>query len=139
MDKKRVLILCTGNSCRSQMAEALVNAQLGDHWQAFSAGTKPAERFNPNADTVLREIGIEHHGVPKSMTTFYGQPFDIVITVCDDAKETCPVWVGQGERVHIGFIDPVDATGTPDEILAVYRTVRDQIADQLVAFLHERG
>ena len=134
--KKRVLILCTGNSCRSQMAEALINARRGDAWQAFSAGTKPAERPNPNAIRALNEIGIETEGsTPQHLSNYIGQPFDQVITVCDDATKNCPVWVGQGTRKHIGFPDPVDATGTDEEIMTVYRDVRDAIDDQILAYI----
>ncbi len=111
MDKRRVLFLCTGNSCRSQIAEAIVNARLGDVWEAYSAGTQPAGYVHPLALLALREIGIEHDGRSKSADEFRTVPFDLVVTVCDDAAENCPVWLGQGRRVHLGFPDPAKAIG----------------------------
>lgn len=136
--KRKVLILCTGNSCRSQMAEAIVNARCGEQWQAVSAGTEPAERVHPKALAVLAEIGIDLDGAyPKHVVEFVGQPFDLVITVCDSAAENCPVWLGQGQRVHLGFPDPAKATGTDDEVMAVFRAVRDDIAEKLPALLDE--
>lgn len=124
---KKVLFLCTGNSCRSHMAEAIVNARLGDRWLAFSAGTKPAGYVHPKALSVLREIGIEHQGESKSTEQFKGVEFDLVVTVCDDAAENCPVWLGKGNRVHLGFPDPAKAQGSEEEILKVFRTVRDDM------------
>jgi len=133
--KKNVLILCTGNSCRSQMAEALINARLGDQWQAFSAGTQPAAAVHPKARQVLAEIGIQLRGEPKPAEVFREQAFDLVVTVCDDAAQNCPLWLGQGRRVHIGFPDPACASATEQEILAVFRQVRDSIEDQVLGFL----
>jgi arsenate reductase len=133
--KRKVLFLCTGNSCRSQMAEAIVNARLGDEWEAFSAGTRPAGFVHPKALFVLREIGIEHRGRSKSAEEFRQVPFDLVVTVCDDAAEDCPVWLGSGRRVHLGFPDPAKAVGTEEEVLAVFRRVRDDIARQVPALL----
>ncbi len=135
MAKKSVLFLCTGNSCRSQMAEAITNHFLGGSWQAFSAGTQPAGYVHPLAVQVLAEIGIQHQGTSKSAEVFRSQPFDRVITVCDDAAETCPVWLGQGVRAHLGFRDPAKAAGKPEEVLVVFRQVRDEIRTQVVAFL----
>lgn len=126
--KRKVLFLCTGNSCRSQMAEAIVNARLGDDWEAYSAGTRPAGFVHPKALRVLREIGIEHQGRSKSAEECREVPFDLVVTVCDDAAEDCPVWLGPGRRVHLGFPDPAKAVGTEEEVLAVFRQVRDDIA-----------
>lgn len=135
MSKQKVIFLCTGNSARSQMAEALVNAQL-DGWQAVSAGTQPAERVNPYALRALAEIGIQTEGSqPSHVQEFLSQSFDLVVTVCDDANENCPVWLGEGKRVHVGFPDPAKATGTDDAIMDVFRTVRDDIAQRLVAQL----
>lgn len=131
----RVLFLCTGNSVRSQMAEAIVNDRLGDAWQAVSAGTRPAGYVHPLAVRALGEIGILHAGRSKSVAEFSGQPFDLVVTVCDDAAEECPLWLGPGKRVHLGFRDPARATGTDEEILAVFRAVRDEIAVQVPALL----
>ena len=133
---RNVLFLCTGNSCRSQLAEAIVNARLGDEWQAVSAGTRPAGYVHPNALRVLREIGIEHQGRSKHADEFRHTQFDLVVTVCDSAAEECPVWLGgQGQRVHLGFPDPAQATGTDDEVLAVFRAVRDDIALKVPALL----
>ncbi|HEX7976874.1 MAG TPA: arsenate reductase ArsC, partial [Anaerolineales bacterium] len=126
--QRKVLFLCTGNSCRSQMAEAIVNARLGDTWQAFSAGTHPAGQVHPKAVQVLREIGIEHAGRAKSVDEFRNTPFDLVVTVCDSAAEECPVWLGPGRRVHLGFPDPAKAAGSEEQVLAVFRQVRDDIA-----------
>ncbi len=135
--KRKVLFLCTGNSARSQMAEAVVNARLGETWEAYSAGTKPTGTVHPDALRALAEIGIEHHGRSKPADEFRDVPLDLVITVCDSAAEECPVWLGQGKRVHLGFPDPARATGSPEEVMDVFRTVRDQIADQIVALLKE--
>lgn len=135
MTKKTVLFLCTGNSCRSQMAEAITNLFLGETWQAFSAGTQPAGYVHPLAVQVLAEIGIQHQGTSKSAEVFRSQPFDRVITVCDDAAETCPVWLGQGVRAHLGFRDPAKAAGEPEEVLAVFRQVRDEIRARIILFL----
>ena len=105
--KFRVLVLCTGNSARSQMAEGLINARLGDHWLAHSAGTQPTGQVHPEAVAALRELGIDiSQQRSKSIGEFAGQIFDVVITVCDDAAANCPVWLGRGRRVHIGFPDP---------------------------------
>lgn len=133
--KKKVLFLCTGNSCRSQMAEAIVNARLGDEWEAVSAGTHPAGYVHPNALRALNEIGIEHQGRSKPASEFLNTHLDVVVTVCDSAAEECPVWLGQGKRVHLGFPDPAKATGSDDEVMAVYRTVRDDIACQIPELL----
>ncbi len=130
-----VLFLCTGNSCRSQMAEAVVNARLGDRWRAVSAGTRPAGTVHPKALQVLAEIGIEHQGRSKRADEFRSTPFDLVVTVCDSAAEDCPLWLGQGRRVHLGFPDPARATGSEAEILAAFRSVRDAIAEQVPALL----
>lgn len=132
---KKVLFLCTGNSCRSQMAEALVNARLGDQWRAFSAGTQPSGYVHPLAINALDEIGIQHSGKSKHADTFRDIGFDLVITVCDAAAEQCPVWLGRGTKQHIGFVDPAEATGTEEEKMAVFRQVRDEIEEQIVAFL----
>lgn len=133
---KRVLVLCTGNSARSQMAEALINARMGDQWEAVSAGTQPAPQMNPYALRALAEIGIQTEGSrPKHITEFTGQSFDVVVTVCDDAAENCPIWPGQGKRVHISFPDPAKAEGDDAHKLAVFRTVRDDIEKRLLGWL----
>jgi arsenate reductase (thioredoxin) len=124
---RQVLFFCTGNSCRSHLAEAIVNARLNTEWHAVSAGTRPAGYVHPLALQVLAEIGIDHHGESKPVDQFRAVPFDLVVTVCDSAAEECPVWLGQGKRVHLGFPDPAKATGTPEEVLAVFRAVRDDM------------
>ncbi|HEY9153219.1 MAG TPA: arsenate reductase ArsC [Anaerolineales bacterium] len=132
---KSVLFLCTGNSCRSQMAEAIVNARYSDEWRAFSAGTRPAGFVHPLAIQVLREIGIEHHGESKSVEQFRNHDFDLVVTVCDDANEACPVWLGKGKRVHEGFRDPAKAEGTDEERLTIFRQVRDEMLEKIPRLL----
>lgn len=133
----KVLILCTGNSCRSQMAEALINHELSGTWQAFSAGTQPSGYVHPLAIQVLAEVGIQHQGASKSTENFRGEAFDMVITVCDDAAENCPVWLGKGKRVHIGFPDPAKAEGSEEERLAVFRQVRDDIRARILPYLRD--
>lgn len=132
---RSVLFLCTGNSCRSQMAEAIVNARLSEEWRAFSAGTEPAGYVHPKAIQVLDEIGITHNGQSKSADQFREMDFDLVVTVCDDAAENCPVWLGKGKRVHLSFPDPAKAEGTDEEQLAVFRSVRDAIAREVPELL----
>ncbi len=133
--KRKVLLLCTGNAARSQMAEAVVNARMGDEWEAVSAGTKPAGSVHPNAIRALAEIGIEHQGRSKHADEFRGVPLDLVVTLCDSAAEECPVWLGRGKRMHLGFPDPAQATGTPEEVMAAFRRVRDEIAERVPALL----
>jgi arsenate reductase (thioredoxin) len=135
--KRKVLFLCTGNSCRSQMAEAIVNVRLGDIWEAYSAGTQPAGHVHPLTIRALAEIGIAHEARSKHADEYRGVPFDLVVTVCDDAAENCPVWFGQGKRVHLGFPDPAGATGTEDEVMAVFRQVRDDIAQRVSVLLKD--
>jgi arsenate reductase len=133
--KRKVLFLCTGNSCRSHLAEAIVNARLGETWQAVSAGTQPAGYVHPKALQALAEISIEHHGRSKHADEFRDLPLDLVVTVCDSAAEECPLWLGPGRRVHMGFPDPANAKGTDDETMAVFRAVRDHIAQKIPALL----
>ena len=132
---RKVLFLCTGNSCRSQMAEAIVNARLSNDWRAFSAGTQPSGYVHPKAIRVLDEIGIQHSGASKHTDLFRDWDFDLVVTVCDDAAENCPVWLGKGKRVHLGFPDPARAEGTDEETVAVFRSVRDAIAQKVPELL----
>jgi arsenate reductase len=132
---RKVLFLCTGNSCRSQMAEAIVNARLGETWQAVSAGTAPSGYVHPLALRALAEIGIEHAGRSKQVDEFRDAAFGLVVTVCDSAAEACPLWLGKGRRVHLGFLDPAKATGTEEEVMAAFRRVRDEIAAQIPALL----
>lgn len=135
--KRKILFLCTGNSCRSQMAEAIVNAEFGDQWVAFSAGTEPAGFVHPYVTRVLSEIGISHQGKSKPVDQFRSEVFDQIVTVCDDAAENCPVWLGTGKKTHIGFPDPAKAKGTDEEILAVFRAVRDDILEKVTKLLME--
>jgi arsenate reductase len=128
--KKKVLFLCTGNSCRSQMAEAIVNARLEDKWDAFSAGTRPVGFVHPMALEVLKEIGIKHSGVSKSVDTFYETGFDLVVTVCDSAAEECPAWLGKGKKVHQSIPDPAKTEDIND-----FRSVRDAIALEIPQIL----
>jgi arsenate reductase len=138
VSRKHVLFLCTGNSCRSQMAEGLVNHFLGDKWQAYSAGTQPAGYVNPLAVQVMLELGINISGHrSKSIDELRDDHFDQVVTVCDDAAENCPVWLGRGRVVHIGFPDPAQATGSHTEQLDVFLQVRDMIREQVLAYLKE--
>lgn len=132
---KKVLFLCTGNSCRSQLAEAIVNARLGETWQAVSAGTKPAGYVHPKALAALAEIGIRHAGRSKLADEFRDVDFDLVVTVCDSAAEECPLWLGQGKRVHHSFPDPAKAEGTDAEVMDVFRTVRDDIEKMVIQLL----
>ena len=133
--KKRVLFLCTSNRCRSQMAEALVNHDLGERFEAFSAGTRPTAP-HPLALRVLAEVGIDHSAArSKSLDEFAGREFDHVITLCDDANEECPVFFGKTRRAHMGFEDPDKATGTEEERLAVFRRVRDAIREKVEVHL----
>lgn len=134
---KKVLFLCTGNSCRSQMAEAIVNARLGDTWQAFSAGTKPAGYVHPKAIAALSEIGIQHSGRSKLVDEYRNVDFDLVVTVCDSATEECPVWIGKGKRKHHSFPDPARAEGTDEEVMSVFRRVRDDIEEEMVQLLRD--
>lgn len=136
MSTKQVLFLCTGNSCRSQMAEGLVNYFLGDAWEAYSAGTKPAGYVHPLAIQVMAEFEIDlsrHRS--KSVEEFRYVSPDLVITVCNDAAEDCPVWLGQGQKAHLSFPDPAKATGPLEEQLAVFRAVRDDIRQRVLAYL----
>jgi len=135
--KKKVLFLCTHNSCRSQMAEGIVNADLGDRFQAFSAGTE-ATGVNPLAVQVLAEIGIDISGhYSKTLDHFADQSFDYVITLCGSANEQCPLFFGGVQRVHIGFDDPSQSTGSPEAVLQEFRRVRDQIRADLAAYLNK--
>jgi arsenate reductase len=117
------------------MAEAIVNHFLGEQWLAFSAGTQPAGYVHPLAVQALEELGIDHQGESKSVERYRKDAFDVVITVCDDAAENCPLWLGKGQRVHIGFPDPARAAGSDDEKLTVFRQVRDDIRAQIIPYL----
>lgn len=132
--KKQLLFLCTHNSCRSQMAEALANHFLGDRYQAVSAGTE-ATRVNPLAAQVLTELGIDTSPLrSKTMDEFAGQSFDYVVTLCGDANDKCPLFFGGVERKHIGFEDPSRLSGNAEEVLPEFRRVRDEIRQKLMEF-----
>jgi arsenate reductase len=132
--KKRVLFLCTHNSARSQMAEGLLRRMAGDRFEVFSAGTE-ATRVQPLAIQAMREIGIDISGhTSKTLDAFRGETFDYVITVCDRANESCPIFPGQTERIHWSFDDPTAATGKDEERLRVFRQVRDAIQQRLRMF-----
>jgi arsenate reductase len=136
MSKKRVLFLCTGNSARSQMAEGLVNHFLGAGWEAYSAGTHPVGYVHPLAIQAMLELGINISGHrSKPADEFRNTPFDLVVTVCDDAAENCPLWLGQGRIVHIGLPDPARATGSRAEQLKIFCRVRDAIRQQVLEYL----
>ena len=133
MSKQNVLFLCTGNSCRSQMGEALVNHFKGDGFVGYSAGTKPTGYVHPLALEVLAEMGIDGAGlVSKSADSLKQITFHHTFTVCDNAATDCPVWLGEGTVTHIPFPDPADATGTRAERLEQFRAVRDAIQTQIV-------
>lgn len=137
-DKKRVLILCTGNSARSQMAEGLLRHDASDRFEVFSAGTKPG-RVRPEAITVMRELGIDISGNrSKHVDEFAGQNFDYVLTVCDNARHSCPAFPGQAVRIHHNFDDPAASEAPEEERLALFRRVRDEIRAYLVADILER-
>lgn len=124
----RILVLCTGNSCRSQMAEAFLKS-FDSKLEVYSAGTAPASKVHPKAVQVMKEVGIDiSSNRTKTVQQFLSQSFDYVITVCDNARETCPFFTGKVEhRLHMGFEDPAEATGSGAEILGVFRKVRDRI------------
>lgn len=135
--KGRVLFLCTGNSCRSQMAEGWLRHLAGDRFEVASAGTRPAG-LHPDAVPVMREAGVDIAGHrSKSVSEFLQQPFEFVITVCDSAKEACPYFPGKVQRLHWSFPDPAASSGTYEERLAVFRQVRDQIANRIRDFISQ--
>ena len=132
MNRRKVLFLCTGNSCRSQIAEAIVNARAGDAWQAYSAGTQPTGHVHPKVIKALAEIGIQLVGESKHTEQFQDVDFDLVVTVCDAAAENCPVWLGQEKRIHIGFPDPAKT-----DVMADFRNIRDRIERQIIPLLED--
>lgn len=134
MQKQKVLILCTGNSARSQMAEGLLRHDAGDRFEVESAGTKPGH-VRPEAIAVMKEIGIDlssHRS--KHVDELAGEAFDYVLTVCNNAKESCPIFPGHANRIHKAFIDPAALEGGEVERLALFRRVRDEIREYLKAF-----
>jgi arsenate reductase len=126
--KPTVLILCTGNSCRSHLAEGILRQAAGDLLEVHSAGSNPAGYVHPMAIEVMKEIGIDISGhVSKHMNEFLNRKVDTVITVCGNADQACPMFPGQVNRYHWGFDDPAHASGTEEEKLAIFKRVRDQI------------
>jgi arsenate reductase (thioredoxin) len=131
----RVLFVCTGNSCRSIMAEALLREHGGSSFDVHSAGTDP-KGLNPRTMRLLADAGLDASWArSKSVTEYLGQPFDYVITVCDQARQVCPVFPGTHESLHWGYEDPAAATGTDDEIMAVYRGVFTQLGERIHQFI----
>ncbi len=138
MSKKSVLFLCTGNSARSQMSQGLVDHFLGDEWEAFSAGTEPSGYVHPLAIKVMDELDIDIlNQRSKSVDEFRDVAFDVVITVCDEAAEHCPLWLGEGRVKHIGFPDPAAATGDESTRLEVFRQVRDGLRERVLHYLRD--
>jgi len=138
MNKKRILFLCTGNSCRSQMAEGFLRHMAGDRFEVFSAGVKPTQ-VNPLAIKVMAEAGIDiskHRS--KSAMEFISQQFDYIITVCDNAKQTCPVFPGKHEKIHWDLEDPAEAQGNEEERLSFFRRIRDEIKSMVNNFKDRR-
>ena len=134
----KILILCTGNSCRSQMAEGFLK-HFDRSLKVVSAGTDPSEKIHPKAVQVMQEEGIDiGNGYPKNVSEFVNEPFDYVITVCGGAKENCPVFTGKVKhRLHIGFDDPAEATGTEEYVLSEFRRIRDEIKRDFLKFYNE--
>lgn len=138
-NRQRVLILCTGNSARSQMAEGLLRQDAGDRFEVASAGTHPS-LVRPEAITVMNEIGIDLSGhYSKSVDDFAGEQFDYVLTVCDQAREVCPIYPGHANRLHHAFEDPAGVKGTEEQRLNAFRKVRDEIRAYLKYFPKESG
>ena len=138
MNRKRVLFLCTGNSCRSQMAEGFLRHMAGDRFEVFSAGVKPTQ-VNPLAIKVMAEVGVDiskHRS--KSAMEFIRQQFDYVITVCDNAKQICPVFPGKYEKIHWDLEDPAEAKGNEEERLSFFRRIRDEIKSMVNNFKDRR-
>jgi arsenate reductase (thioredoxin) len=137
---RRVLILCTGNSCRSQMAEGLVAHLLSGTWTARSAGTRPAELVHPLAIRAMAEVGVDiSEAAPKPVEPLLDEAWDLVVTVCDSAQETCPVFPRPVQKIHLPFFDPARAEGTEAERLEVFRRVRDEIRERLLPELVRRS
>ena len=132
---KKILILCTGNSCRSQMAEGFLKS-FNDNIEVYSSGTKPSNKVHKNAIIVMQEIGIDiSNNKPKLLVPFLKESFDYVITVCDNAKENCPVFLGDVKhKLHISFEDPDEVKGTEEEILNEFRRIRNEILVDFYAF-----
>ena len=136
MKPKRVLFLCTGNSCRSHMAEGLLRALGGDRFEVFSAGAKPAGYVHPLAIQAMQELNIDiSRHTSKSLDVFDGQNFDSLITVCDNAREACPAYAGAAQQLHWSLEDPAHAPGAEEEKMRAFRRVRDEIRQRIQLFL----
>ena len=136
--RKRVLFLCTGNSCRSQMAEAIVNHFLPKEWIAFSAGSEPSGYIHPMTIQVIQDEGIEFQGFSKSVDEFRGNDFDMVITLCDSAREACPLWLKQGPIIHLGFSDPALFEGTDEQKIQVFKDIFEAIKATVISYLEDQ-
>ena len=137
---KRVLVLCTGNSCRSQMAEVLINKLGKDYFHAVSAGAKPSGYVHPLSLKIIKDEGIPTEGLrSKSWDEFKSQKFDFVITVCDNAKQTCPIWPGQPNMIHWSIADPGEAPGTEEEKLVHFRATFNDLKQRIGQFLAANG
>jgi arsenate reductase len=134
-DRKRILIICTGNSCRSQMAEGWLFS-FDERLDVYSAGIRPEKEVNPYAIKVMQEVGIDiSQNYPKFVDVFINDAFDYLITVCDNIRDACPIFTSNvKQRLHIGFEDPADAKGSPEEIIEIYRRIRDEIRDAFYKF-----
>ncbi len=136
--KYKVLFLCTGNQARSQMAEALLRARVGSEWEVVSAGSAPKPAIHPLAVRVISERGIDISGAePKGVARFTQVPFDYVITLCDDARDACPIFPGDGEKIHWSVPDPAAAAGTDGEKLLAFRAARDDIEGRVERFVRK--
>lgn len=134
-NRLQILVLCTSNSCRSQIAEGFFRHYGGDRVEVFSAGLEP-KGVNPRAIQVMKEIGIDISGhTSDHLSKYAGQSFDYVITVCDNAAKNCPVFPGQGTKLHWSFADPAEATGTDEQVLAVFRLIRDEIGSKIKTWI----
>ncbi|MCS7048137.1 MAG: arsenate reductase ArsC [Verrucomicrobiae bacterium] len=138
--RKRVLFLCTGNSCRSQMAEGWLRHVAGDRFEALSAGARPSGFVHPLAIRAMAEVGVDiSRQRSKSITEFAGQPLDVVITVCDHARESCPVLPGAKQTVHWSFDDPAEATGSEEQRMVAFRRVREEIRRCVEQWVQNQG
>lgn len=136
--KKKLLLLCTGNSCRSQIAEGLVKNQLGNHFDVFSAGTIP-KVVDPRAIETMNEIGIDiSNSESTNVNDLLTNNFDLVITLCDNARESCPLFPGNVELIHIGFSDPASFKGTNEEVRLMFRELREEIQAKLLTYLKNK-
>ena len=136
MTKPRVLFLCTGNSCRSHMAEGFLRALGGEQFESLSAGAKPAGYVHPLAVEAMREVGVDiSKHTSKSIDDFEGKKLDYLVTVCDKARESCPTFSGAAKTLHWSFDDPAHATGSDEEKMRVFRRVREEIKQRIRLFL----